>query len=141
LEFDYQDNAISIEEKLENSKSNYAILGIYFYDNEVIEIAKAIKPSQRGELELTDINIAYINQGKLKVSILDRATAWLDTSTYSSIMQAIQFVEVIEERQGSKICAIEEVAYKMGYISKGSLQELAMPLLKSGYGEYLSLLK
>ncbi len=141
VEFDKQGNAISIEEKPANPKSNYAIPGIYFYDNEVIDIAKAIKPSNRGELEITDINKAYLNKGKLKVSILDRGTAWLDTGTFTSLMQAAQFVEVIEERQGLKIGAIEEIAYKMGYISKEELKKLAKPLLKSGYGEYLLQLK
>jgi len=141
VEFDDNGTAISIEEKPENPRSNYAIPGIYFYDNEVIKIAKAIKPSQRGELEITDINKAYLNKGKLKVSILDRGTAWLDTGTFASLMQAAQFVEVIEERQGLKIGAVEEVAYKMGYISREELKKLAMPLLKSGYGDYLLQLK
>ena len=141
VEFDDKGTAISIEEKPENPRSNYAIPGIYFYDNEVIKIAKAIKPSQRGELEITDINKAYLNKGKLKVSILDRGTAWLDTGTFASLMQAAQFVEVIEERQGLKIGAVEEVAYKMGYISREELKKLAMPLLKSGYGDYLLQLK
>ena len=141
VEFDNIGNAIKIEEKPDKPKSNYAIPGIYFYDNEVIEIAKGIKPSKRGELEITDINKAYLNKGKLKVSILDRGTAWLDTGTFASLMQAAQFVEVIEERQGLKIGAIEEIAYKMGYISKVELKELAKPLLKSGYGAYLLQLK
>ncbi len=141
VEFDDNGNAISIEEKPENPRSNYAIPGIYFYDNEVIEIAKGIKPSKRGELEITDINKAYLKKGKLKVSILDRGTAWLDTGTFASLMQAAQFVEVIEERQGLKIGAIEEIAYKMGYISKEELKKLAKPLLKSGYGAYLLQLK
>lgn len=141
VEFDDQGNAISIEEKPAKPKSNYAIPGIYFYDNEVIKIAKAIKPSKRGELEITDINKAYLINGRLKVSILDRGTAWLDTGTFSSLMQAAQFVEVIEERQGLKIGAIEEIAYKMGYISKEELNKLAKPLLKSGYGDYLLQLK
>ena len=141
VEFNEKGNVISIEEKPKDPRSNYAIPGIYFYDNEVIQIAKAIRPSKRGELEITDINKAYLNKGKLKVSILDRGTAWLDTGTFSSLMQAAQFVEVIEERQGLKIGAIEEVAYKMGYISKEALVKLAKPLLKSGYGEYLLQLK
>ncbi len=141
VEFNEKGNAISIEEKPKDPRSNYAIPGIYFYDNEVIQIAKAIRPSKRGELEITDINKAYLNKGKLKVSILDRGTAWLDTGTFSSLMQAAQFVEVIEERQGLKIGAIEEIAYKMGYISKEALVKLAKPLLKSGYGEYLLQLK
>ena len=137
VEFNADGKAISIEEKPINPKSNYAVPGIYFYDNEVIEIAKTIKPSNRGELEITDINKAYLDKGKLKVSILDRGTAWLDTGTFASLMQASQFVEVIEERQGLKIGAIEEIAYTMGYISKEQLQTLAEPLLKSGYGKYL----
>ncbi|MEY8020368.1 glucose-1-phosphate thymidylyltransferase RfbA [Muriicola sp. SD30] len=137
VEFNEKGNAISIEEKPNQPKSNYAIPGIYFYDNEVINIVKAIKPSGRGELEITDINKTYLRKGKLKVSILDRGTAWLDTGTFSSLMQAAQFVEVIEERQGLKIGSIEEIAYKMGYITKEQLRKLAKPLLKSGYGEYL----
>ncbi|QBA65393.1 glucose-1-phosphate thymidylyltransferase RfbA [Muriicola soli] len=141
VDFDDLGNAVSIQEKPEKPKSNYAIPGIYFYDNEVIEIARQIKPSKRGELEITDINKTYLLKGKLKVSILDRGTAWLDTGTFSSLMQAAQFVEVIEERQGLKIGAIEETAYKMGYITKAQLRILAKPLLKSGYGEYLMQLK
>ena len=141
VEFNADGKAISIEEKPTHPKSNYAVPGIYFYDNEVIEIAKSIKPSNRGELEITDINKAYLDKGKLKVSILDRGTAWLDTGTFASLMQASQFVEVIEERQGLKIGAIEEIAYTMGYISKDQLHSLAEPLLKSGYGKYLLNLK
>ncbi len=141
VEFDHSGKAISIEEKPENPKSNYAVPGIYFYDNEVIEIAKNIKPSKRGELEITDVNKAYLEKGALKVSILDRGTAWLDTGTFGSLMQASQLVEVIQERQGLKVGAIEEVAYTMGYIDKEQLHRLAKPLLKSGYGEYLMLLK
>jgi glucose-1-phosphate thymidylyltransferase len=141
VEFDSQGDAISIEEKPTHPKSNYAVPGIYFYDNDVVRIAKEIKPSKRGELEITDINRAYLEQGRLKVSILDRGTAWLDTGTFQSLMQASQFVEVIEERQGLKIGAIEEVAYTMGYISKVQLHKLAEPLLKSGYGTYLMNLK
>ena len=137
VEFDDHGKAISIEEKPVHPKSNYAVPGIYFYDNDVIAIAKEIRPSKRGELEITDINKAYLAKGKLQVSILDRGTAWLDTGTFSSLMQASQFVEVIEDRQGLKIGAIEEVAYNMGYIDKKQLQKLAKPLLKSGYGEYL----
>jgi glucose-1-phosphate thymidylyltransferase len=141
VEFDETGNAISIEEKPTHPKSNYAIPGIYFYDNDVTDIVKKIRPSQRGELEITDINKAYLEMGKLKVSVLDRGTAWLDTGTFTSLMQAAQFVEVIEDRQGLKIGAIEEVAYKMGYISKKQLHNLAKPLLKSGYGQYLLHLK
>ena len=133
--------AVSIEEKPSNPKSNYAIPGIYFYDNSVIAISKNIKPSKRGELEITDINKAFLEKKKLKVSILDRGTTWLDTGTFTSLMQAAQFVEVIEERQGLKIGAIEEVAYRMGYITRAQLQKLAKPLLRSGYGEYLLHLK
>ncbi|SHI60498.1 glucose-1-phosphate thymidylyltransferase RfbA [Flavobacterium haoranii] len=137
VEFDEQNNAISIEEKPQNPKSNFAVPGLYFYDNSVVEIAKNIKPSPRGELEITDINAEYLKQGKLKVGVFDRGTAWLDTGTIQSLMQAAQFVQVIEERQGLKIGAIEEVAYRMGYISKEELKQIAAPLQKSGYGEYL----
>lgn len=141
VEFNDAEVAISIEEKPLNPKSNYAVPGIYFYDNSVVGIAKSIKPSERGELEITDINKVFLQQKKLKVSILDRGTAWLDTGTFSSLMQASQFVEVIEERQGLKIGAIEETAYMMGYIDKIQLHKLAKPLVKSGYGEYLLHLK
>lgn len=137
VEFDEQNNAISIEEKPQNPKSNFAVPGLYFYDNSVVEIAKNIKPSPRGELEITDINAEYLKQGKLKVGVFDRGTAWLDTGTIQSLMQAAQFVQVIEERQGLKIGAIEEIAYRMGYISKEELKQIAAPLRKSGYGEYL----
>lgn len=137
VEFDEQNNAISIEEKPQIPKSNFAVPGLYFYDNSVVEIAKNIKPSPRGELEITDINAEYLKQGKLKVGVFDRGTAWLDTGTIQSLMQAAQFVQVIEERQGLKIGAIEEVAYRMGYISKEELKQIAEPLRKSGYGEYL----
>ncbi|WP_445730711.1 glucose-1-phosphate thymidylyltransferase RfbA [Mariniflexile sp.] len=137
VEFDEQNKVISIEEKPEAPKSNYAVPGIYFYDNSVISIAKNIKPSKRGELEITDVNKAYLKLGNLKVQILDKGTAWLDTGTFTSLMQASQFVQVIEERQGQKIGCIEEVAYKMGYIDKSQLHKLAEPLLKSGYGKYL----
>ncbi len=137
VEFDNNNKAISIEEKPVSPKSNFAVPGIYFYDNEVIEIAKSIKPSARGELEITDVNKAYLKQGKLKVQILDKGIAWLDTGTFNSLMQASQFVQVIEERQGYKIGCIEETAYKMGYINREQLYNLAKPLLKSGYGEYL----
>ena len=137
VEFDQNSKAISIEEKPEQPKSNYAVPGIYFYDNTVVEIAKNIKPSDRGELEITDVNKAYLKQQKLSVQILDKGTAWLDTGTFNSLMQASQFVQVIEERQGLKIGCIEETAYKMGYINKEQLHALAAPLLKSGYGLYL----
>ncbi len=137
VEFDKQGKAISIEEKPDNPKSNYAVPGIYFYDNDVIEIAKNISPSRRGELEITDVNKAYLENGKLNVSILDRGTAWLDTGTFQSLMQASQFIEVIEERQGLKIGAIEAAAYEMGYLNKEEFIALAKPLMKSGYGESL----
>lgn len=137
VEFDKNGQAISIEEKPENPKSNFAVPGVYFYDNSVVEIAKNIKPSPRGELEITDVNKAYLEQGKLSVSILDRGTAWLDTGTFNSLMQAAQFVEVIEERQGLKIGSIEAAAYEMGYISEAQFVNLAKPLLKSGYGKNL----
>jgi glucose-1-phosphate thymidylyltransferase len=137
VEFDNNGKVLSIEEKPTQPKSNYAVPGIYFYDNSVLEIAANIQPSHRGELEITDINKAYLEQGKLKVSILDRGTAWLDTGTFQSLMQAGQFVQVIEERQGLKIGAIEEAAYKMGFINAEQLKKLAQPLLKSGYGTHL----
>ncbi|MBQ0768117.1 MAG: glucose-1-phosphate thymidylyltransferase RfbA [Bizionia sp.] len=136
-EFNKEGQVISIEEKPIKPKSNYAVPGIYFYDNSVIGIAKNIKPSHRGELEITDINKAYLEQGKLTVSVLDKGTAWLDTGTFSSLMQASQFVQVIEERQGLKIGALEEVAYKMGYINKEEFKTLIQPLIKSGYGKHL----
>ena len=137
VEFNQEGKAISIEEKPEHPKSNYAVPGIYFYDNTVVEIAKNIQPSHRGELEITDINKEYLKQGKLSVSILDRGTAWLDTGTFQSLMQASQFVEVIEQRQGLKVGAIEGVAFEMGYIDETQLKRLIEPLLKSGYGENL----
>lgn len=137
VDFDKQGNVLSIEEKPEKPKSNYAVPGIYFYDNSVVEVAANIKPSHRGELEITDVNKEYLKRGQLKVSILDRGTAWLDTGTFQSLMQAGQFVQVIEERQGLKIGAIEEAAYKMGFIDANQLKELAQPLLKSGYGTHL----
>jgi glucose-1-phosphate thymidylyltransferase len=137
VEFDENHRVLSIEEKPQDPKSNYAVPGLYFYDNDVVEIAKNLKPSPRGEFEITDINKEYLKQGKLKVSIMDRGTAWLDTGTFSSLMQAGQFVQVIEERQGLKIGCIEEVAFNMGYINKEKLIKLATPLTKSGYGNYL----
>ena len=137
VEFDQDLKAISIEEKPEKPKSNFAIPGLYFYDNQVVEIARNIKPSPRGELEITDVNREYLNRGQLKVGVLDRGTAWLDTGTFQSLMQAGQFVQVIEERQGLKIGCIEEVAYRMGFISAAQLGQIAAPLVKSGYGKYL----
>ena len=137
VDFDKDGKVLSIEEKPAKPKSNYAVPGIYFYDNDVLEIATNIKPSHRGELEITDVNKEYLKRGKLQVSILDRGTAWLDTGTFQSLMQAGQFVEVIEERQGLKIGAIEEAAYKMGFIDANQLKALAEPLLKSGYGKHL----
>lgn len=137
VEFDKSGKALSIEEKPKIPKSNFAVPGIYFYDNSVVDIAANIKPSARGELEITDVNNEYLKQGRLSVSILDKGTAWLDTGTFASLMQAAQFVEVIEERQGLKIGAIEEAAYEMGYITKEQLIALAEPLLKSGYGKHL----
>jgi glucose-1-phosphate thymidylyltransferase len=137
VEFDKQMNAISIEEKPKHPKSNYAVPGLYFYDNEVVNIAKDLQPSARGEYEITDINREYLKQGKLKVSIMDRGTAWLDTGTFDSLMQASQFVQVIEQRQGIKIACIEEISFKKGFINKQQVEAMAQPLLKSGYGEYL----
>jgi glucose-1-phosphate thymidylyltransferase len=137
VEFDRQMQAISIEEKPAKPKSNFAVPGLYFYDNEVISIAKHLKPSPRGEYEITDVNREYLLRGRLKVSILDRGTAWLDTGTFDSLMQASQFVQVIEQRQGIKIACIEEIAYRKGFIDKAQLEKMAQPLLKSGYGQYL----
>jgi glucose-1-phosphate thymidylyltransferase len=137
VEFDKNNKAVSIEEKPNRPKSNFAVPGIYFYDNSVIDVAKNIKPSARGELEITDVNKVYLNKGKLNVQILDKGTAWLDTGTFNSLMQASQFVQVIEERQGLKIGCIEEMAYNMGFINRQQLHKLAEPLLKSGYGKYL----
>jgi glucose-1-phosphate thymidylyltransferase len=137
VDFDQEGRAISIEEKPTRPKSNYAVPGLYFYDNTIIQIAKEIKPSARGELEITDVNKVYLAKGKLNVGVLSRGTAWLDTGTFTSLMQAGEFVRVIEERQGQKIGCIEEIAYNMGYIDEKQLLQLAKPLAKSGYGEYL----
>jgi glucose-1-phosphate thymidylyltransferase len=137
VEFNAENKVISIEEKPTNPKSNYAVPGLYFYDNDVVEIAKNIAPSPRGEYEITDVNKEYLKRGKLSVGILNRGTAWLDTGTFASLMQAGQFVQVIEERQGMKIGCIEEVAFRMGYINADQLRSIAKPLVKSGYGQYL----
>ncbi|MGJ8683032.1 MAG: glucose-1-phosphate thymidylyltransferase RfbA [Nonlabens sp.] len=137
VDFDENMRVTSIEEKPQEPRSNYAVPGIYFYDNEVVEIAKYIQPSHRGELEITDVNNVYLNRGRLKVNVLDQGTAWLDTGTFESLMQASQFVQVIEDRQGLKIGSIEEVAFRKRYIEKQQLKNLAQPLIKSGYGDYL----
>lgn len=137
VEFDKSMKAISIEEKPKVPKSNYAVPGLYFYDNEVVKIARDLKPSPRGEYEITDVNKAYLEAGKLQVSIMDRGTAWLDTGTFDSLMQAGQFVQVIEQRQGIKIACIEEIAYRKGFINKEQVEKMAQPLFKSGYGQYL----
>lgn len=137
VEFDKEMKALSIEEKPQNPKSNYAVPGLYFYDNSVVQVAKSIKPSPRGELEITDVNKVYLQEGRLKVGVLQRGTAWLDTGTFDSLMQAGQFVQVLEQRQGLKVGCIEEVAYHMGYINKEQLKVQAEKLVKSGYGTYL----
>lgn len=137
VEFDKEQRAVSIEEKPKQPKSNFAVPGLYFYDNSVVEVAKNIQPSARGEYEITDVNKYYLEQGKLKVGVLDRGTAWLDTGTFDSLMQAGQFVQVIEQRQGLKIGCIEEVAWRMKFITNQALEEIAQPLRKSGYGDYL----
>jgi glucose-1-phosphate thymidylyltransferase len=137
VEFDNEQRAVSIEEKPKQPKSNFAVPGLYFYDNSVVEVAKNIQPSARGEYEITDVNKYYLEQGKLKVGVLDRGTAWLDTGTFDSLMQAGQFVQVIEQRQGLKIGCIEEVAWRMKFITDATLEEIAQPLRKSGYGDYL----
>jgi glucose-1-phosphate thymidylyltransferase len=137
VEFDENHHALSLEEKPENPKSNYAVPGLYYYDNSVVEVAKNIKPSVRGEYEITDVNKEYLRLGKLDVKVLGRGTTWLDTGTFASLMQANQYVQVIEERQGRKIGCIEEAAYRMGYIDDAKLLEIAEPLIKSGYGKYL----
>ncbi|ASZ09848.1 glucose-1-phosphate thymidylyltransferase RfbA [Chitinophaga pendula] len=140
VEFDEQMRVVSIEEKPQQPKSNYAVPGLYFYDNDVVDIARDLAPSARGEYEITDVNKEYLRRGKLKVSILPRGTAWLDTGTFDSLMQASQFVQVIEQRQGIKVACIEEIAYRKGFITAEQLQELAKPLLKSGYGQYIEAL-
>ena len=137
VEFDENGKVISIEEKPSQPKSNYAVPGLYFYDNSVVEIAKNLKPSPRGEYEITDVNQEYLKRGQLTVSVFNRGTTWLDTGTFASLMQAGQFVQVMEERQGQKISCIEEIAYRMGYINQEQLVNLAKPLVKSGYGSYL----
>lgn len=137
VEFDKNFKVLSIEEKPEHPKSNYAVPGLYFYDNEIVDVAKSIKPSHRGELEITDVNRVYLEKGKLEVGVLDRGTAWLDTGTFDSLIQAGQFIEVIEKRQGLKIGCIEEIAYRNGWIDDSKMEESANKFMKSGYGVYL----
>ena len=137
VEFDANGKAISIEEKPKQPKSSYAVPGLYFYDNDVVDIAKNLKPSPRGEYEITDVNREYLNRGKLKVQRMDRGTAWLDTGTFASLMQAGQYVQVIEERQGLKIGCIEEIAWRMGFIDDAQAEQIAQPLVNSGYGQYI----
>ncbi|SIO19318.1 glucose-1-phosphate thymidylyltransferase [Carnobacterium alterfunditum] len=137
VEFDEDMKALSIEEKPEKAKSNYAVTGLYFYDNKVVEIAKSIKPSHRGELEITDINKAYLEAGELEVEVMGRGFAWLDTGTHESLLEAGTFVETIEKRQNLKVACLEEISYRMGYISREELIELAQPLKKNGYGQYI----
>ena len=137
VEFDDHKHAVSIEEKPDRPKSNYAVVGLYFYDNDVVEIARNVRPSPRGEIEITDVNREYLRRGRLRVGVLDRGTAWLDTGTFNSLMQAAEFVRVIEERQGLRIGSPEEIAWREGFISDAELRALAEPLVKSGYGEYL----
>ena len=137
VEFDANGQAMSIEEKPKQPKSNYAVPGLYFYDNDVVEIAKNLKPSARGEYEITDVNKEYLRQGRLKVQRMDRGTAWLDTGTFASLMQAGQYVQVIEDRQGLKIGCIEEIAWRMGFIDEAQAEQIAQPLVNSGYGKYI----
>ncbi len=137
VEFDGERNAVSIEEKPQRPKSNYAVVGLYFYDNDVVDIARNVTPSARGEIEITDVNREYLRRGKLRVGVLDRGTAWLDTGTFDSLMRAAEFVRVIEERQGLRIGSPEEIAWREGFIDDAALRALAEPLVKSGYGEYL----
>lgn len=137
VEFDKQRQVLSIEEKPQRPRSHYAVTGLYFYDNQVVDIAAGLKPSSRGELEITDVNVHYLNQGNLHVEMLGRGTAWLDTGTHESLLQAANFIETVEQRQGLKICCVEEIAYRRGFINKEQLESLARPLAKSGYGKYL----